>query len=171
MTKICTKCGVAKDADIDFYTNTRGSKMAECKKCNINRALNTKRRLRATPQGRLKATIANSIQNSNRKSPTRIYAYLKAIAKVRECTFNLSVQECVELSGNPCEYCGGTLPDYGIGLDRIDNLRGYESGNVLPCCSICNIARGAFFTVDEMRRFIGPAIRAAREWRESCASL
>jgi hypothetical protein len=28
------------------------------------------------------------------------------------------------------------------GLDRVDNARGYESGNVVPCCDPCNRMKG-----------------------------
>lgn len=34
------------------------------------------------------------------------------------------------------------------GIDRVDNTRGYEKGNVVPCCGTCNLLKGAR-TVDE----------------------
>ena len=27
------------------------------------------------------------------------------------------------------------------GIDRVDNEKGYEEGNVVPCCKICNVAK------------------------------
>ena len=51
----------------------------------------------------------------------------------------------------PCVYCGNVLmneyhrskfyKNVGFkytGLDRIDSSKGYEEGNIVPCCSICN---------------------------------
>lgn len=63
-----------------------------------------------------------------------------------------------------CFYCNyeGT-----IGCDRIDNNKGHEKDNLIPCCNYCNIARSDHFTVDEMKQFLGPAIKAARESRKS----
>lgn len=49
----------------------------------------------------------------------------------------------------------------GIGLDRLDNAKGYEPGNVVSCCSECNIARSDNFTPEEMK-VIGMAIRKVK---------
>jgi hypothetical protein len=49
-----------------------------------------------------------------------------------------------------CSYCGSEPRnvakafngDFGYnGLDRIDNTKGYEPGNVVTCCFICNNAK------------------------------
>src|SRR6266446_1724986 len=68
--------------------------------------------------------------------------------------------EITEIIKNPCHFCG--LSDKLRGLDRINNHRGHEKENVLPACEDCNIARSDHFTVGEMIKFIGPAIRMAR---------
>ena len=39
-----------------------------------------------------------------------------------------------------CYYCGEKID--GIGLDREDSKLGYNTKNVLPCCSKCNRAKG-----------------------------
>lgn len=45
-------------------------------------------------------------------------------------------QSC--LSKNP--QCNG---DYVYnGIDRVDNTKGYTIDNVVPCCGICNMAKG-----------------------------
>lgn len=54
-----------------------------------------------------------------------------------------------------CIYCGDS---HNIGLDRIDNNRGHEIGNVVPCCYACNIARSDNFSFEEMRQ-LGKTIR------------
>lgn len=68
-----------------------------------------------------------------------------------------------ELRQKPCYSC-----QYPIvtGLDRIDNVKGHNKDNVLPCCYECNVARSDFWTVQEMIDFIGPAIRLVRENRQ-----
>jgi len=71
-------------------------------------------------------------------------------AKSAERQWSLTDQEALELFGRDCEYCG-TPPSqvrrtagweftYN-GIDRIDSSRGYESGNVVPCCKVCNRAK------------------------------
>lgn len=55
----------------------------------------------------------------------------------------ISVKEFEDVSASNCFYCD--IPpcnnSYGwtySGIDRIDNLLGYVTGNVRPCCQICN---------------------------------
>ena len=39
-----------------------------------------------------------------------------------------------------CGYCGKGGPS---GIDRYDNDAGYLVGNLVPCCTVCNMAKGA----------------------------
>ena len=64
--------------------------------------------------------------------------------------FLLSDEEALSIMRNPCSYCGDidlrTNP-YSKesfllnGIDRVDSSKGYEIGNVVPCCKKCNIAK------------------------------
>jgi hypothetical protein len=38
----------------------------------------------------------------------------------------------------------------GVGLDRLDNDIGYMSGNVVPCCGICNTTKNSMLSSEEM---------------------
>ena len=42
---------------------------------------------------------------------------------------------------------------YFNGIDRIDSTKGYESGNVLPCCKYCNTAKNSL-RIDEFKDLI-----------------
>jgi len=65
--------------------------------------------------------------------------------------------------GKSCTYCGVDLRvGTGSGLDRLDNGKGYTLSNVTPCCDWCNTARSDHLTPQEMKLFIGPAIREVR---------
>ena len=44
------------------------------------------------------------------------------------------------LSKNDCFYCGKPGPN---GIDRVDNNKGYELSNCVPCCKHCNYVKGA----------------------------
>jgi hypothetical protein len=58
-----------------------------------------------------------------------------------------------------CHWCSGSTSSNGVGLDRIDNRRGYEVGNVLSCCFNCNMERrtlsfAEYTAVWEVRRLV-----------------
>lgn len=66
--------------------------------------------------------------------------------------FTLSDQEFKELTSANCFYCGEepsqvqkkhltTKPYIYNGVDRIDNTKGYVTGNVRTCCGLCNRAK------------------------------
>lgn len=69
-------------------------------------------------------------------------------AQKRELEWALSDEECRRLFSDPCAYCGAKGSNKGRkgfmynGIDRVDNTRGYEEGNVVPCCKPCNKAKG-----------------------------
>ncbi len=50
--------------------------------------------------------------------------------------FALTRNEFLSFWQKPCHYCGSDIST--IGLDRIDNNKGYELSNVVPCCDRCN---------------------------------
>lgn len=68
--------------------------------------------------------------------------YRKAVrqAWARRKPWNLTPEEFFALAEQPCVFCGGPTGT-GIGLDRIDESRGYEPDNVQPCCGPCNIEK------------------------------
>jgi hypothetical protein len=80
-------------------------------------------------------------------------AYQKA-ASSKQRSFSLSLEEFTEITQKNCVYCG-TKPtqvyrgyvgsgDYIYnGIDRQNNLLGYEYGNCVPCCGVCNRFKGA----------------------------
>ena len=52
-----------------------------------------------------------------------------------------------EFWDTPCHYCGGEV-EQRLGLDRVDNAKGYVPGNVVQCCLTCNQMK-ATHSVDE----------------------
>lgn len=62
-----------------------------------------------------------------------------------------------------CVYCArGISPDV-VGLDRIDNARGYEPGNVVRACTGCNVARGSLIPADMFAEMVKRMLEAGRE--------
>lgn len=74
------------------------------------------------------------------------FAQLKRRAKSRKVLCTLSESEYLELRKNKCFYCTQELNPTGVGLDRIDSLKGYEAGNVVPCCKYCNLMKNDLTT-------------------------
>lgn len=79
----------------------------------------------------------------------RLRAYQNR-AKKAEITFELTDVEFNEFWQNPCTYCGKEIQT--IGLDRVDNSKGYTKSNVVSCCSICNALKGAGSVQDFLSR-------------------
>jgi hypothetical protein len=119
------------------------------------------RRYKATHRGQVRARVGEWYAN-----PANRLAALKRTSRDRglECLLTADEYAAIVRDGQ-CVYCTGPLPLYGVGLDRIDNDGDYTRANVVPCCSDCNLARGARFSHEEML-IIGPAIRLVHEQRE-----
>lgn len=67
------------------------------------------------------------------------YVKMRFSATKKKCEkkgriFNLTLEKWSSLMDGVCHYCGSE----GGGVDRIDSNKGYEVGNVVPCCGICN---------------------------------
>ena len=60
----------------------------------------------------------------------------KCGASQRGIEWGLSEEEFLSYWKQPCYYCGSSIRT--IGLDRVDNSKGYFVDNVVPCCTACN---------------------------------
>ena len=71
------------------------------------------------------------------RTPKGKFRTIKKEAKLRNINFSLPFKLYEsQLWGKPCHYCGCEIEI--TGLDRKDNDKGYEVGNVVPCCHNCN---------------------------------
>lgn len=76
----------------------------------------------------------------------------RAGAAQRGLAWALEETRARSLMLSPCVFCGRrprrkAVRDFVLmlsGIDRIDNDRGYEEGNVQSCCADCNRAKGVF---------------------------
>lgn len=82
---------------------------------------------------------------------------MKGNARRRGYGWNLSREFVREMIAQDCQYCGSKPLQLSKarngnlrynGLDRVDNSRGYEVDNVVPCCSICNTAKSNMSKAD-----------------------
>lgn len=100
-------------------------------------------------------------RNKVNRSLPQIFRVRRATAIRRGISWTLTLEEFLSLRVGACVYCAGVLPEAGIGLDRIDNAKGYEKENLVPCCATCNYVRGDRFSSEEMTLFLGPAVKQA----------
>lgn len=80
-------------------------------------------------------------------------------AKRRQLSWSLTLEQYSEITQKNCYYCN-KIPsnEYGSnmyngnykysGIDRIDNLLGYEYHNCVPSCKECNAAKGMMSTAE-----------------------
>lgn len=93
------------------------------------------------------------------------YTLMASWARRRGLEADISWESFSELRSKPCAYCGGPLPVDGLGLDRLDNAKGYVEGNVAPCCTECNRIRSNTLSPHEML-VLGRTLQMLREFRE-----
>ena len=95
-----------------------------------------------------------NIHRKSSRQPKRRFDGGVYSAKRRGLTFTVTLEQYAALINQPCYYCQdrfGMIQDNqtGVGLDRIDNSIGYEIGNVVSCCKICNQIKMDCLTVEE----------------------
>jgi hypothetical protein len=75
-------------------------------------------------------------------------------ARKRDLPFEIDFETFRTVAESNCHYCGspptkisrrgGTATPWAYnGIDRKDNKRGYSPDNILPSCTVCNIAKRA----------------------------
>lgn len=85
-----------------------------------------------------------------RKSISGRWARLKSHCKKRGKELALTKEQYFAIvTPDKCHYCPGKLNTGGYSLDKIDNTKIYELGNVVPCCWKCNNLKGDYLTVEE----------------------
>ena len=113
-TFVCSKCGKAKTQN-EFYVDRNKPRgfVSRCKQCYSETA----------------STIT-------RKKPYQREASLRSGAVRRGIPYELTTEQFMLFWNHPCHYCGQAIDT--IGLDRVDNNKGYLVDNIVPCCTICN---------------------------------
>ncbi len=92
-----------------------------------------------------------------------IYAAYRCNAHTRNREFEISFDEFLQLTAQPCAYCGqppettawnGKMNGAFTynGLDRVDNELGYAPRNVVTCCSVCNLMKRDLSVSDFIER-------------------
>lgn len=134
MNKKCYICKIlltSKTAYKDI--SKKNMLMSKCKKCS-NIRLNERRR----KNGYYRSKSFNNEKREKRRynSIGGKYRIYKHGAKVRNYEFEITKEEFMTLWQKNCVYCGNSIET--IGIDRVNNKKGYILDNIVSCCIICN---------------------------------
>jgi hypothetical protein len=99
-----------------------------------------------------------SVDRGNAVKPERRFQRAQRVAAKHDKKWTLTLRQYKKLISKPCYYCNNAIAsvqdNIGVGLDRLDNSKGYEPRNVIPSCHICNRTRNVFFSVEETKTMI-----------------
>ena len=93
------------------------------------------------------------------KTPTERYRQIKRRAKIRNIELIITKNDFIQWFNSQkdvCHYCQRPLTGYengspeGLTVDRKDNTRPYELGNVALACMRCNVMKGSWLTEEQM---------------------
>ena len=66
----------------------------------------------------------------------RFNMYKNSSASLRNIEWDLTFEQFMTFWQKPCYYCGEKIET--VGLDRVDNTKGYTINNIVSCCHKCN---------------------------------
>jgi hypothetical protein len=72
-----------------------------------------------------------------------VWRSVQRSASLRKRLFTLSQEDFEQLVIQPCYYCGFYSMHRFVGIDRIDNNKGYILENCIPACKMCNLIKNA----------------------------
>lgn len=89
---------------------------------------------------------------AKKRSFEKRYSTAITDAARRGIEFKLSFEYWKQEVQKTCVYCRdqlGKRSETTVGLDRLDNTKGYEEGNVASCCETCNKIKLNVFSFEE----------------------
>lgn len=109
-----------------------------------------RRQVKSKKRKYLRISSFNIHDDKYTESQNSIFAIYRKGAESREIYFSIDISDFVLIIKKDCYYCGveprmklkDNLDFLYNGLDRIDNEKGYQIDNVVPCCWDCNRAKG-----------------------------
>ncbi len=116
----------------------------------------------------------NTRKPNNGGELTAVILGYKRHAARRGLSWNLSCEYVRSIITSPCYYCGSSESNTKTtkntkdplkynGIDRVNNSDGYEESNVVPCCFVCNRAKGDM-SENEFREWMKKISAMAKQW-------
>lgn len=157
MLKYCTFCQIEHPVTTEYWTIRK----------TTGRPNQCRERVRYNSKEYTKKSKAKRYEwhQKYKETPNGRFYRARIKAKKRKIEWQLNLDQYIQLVKNNCYYCKDTLSKSAGNLDRVDNFKGYELNNVVPCCINCNVAKGTK-TTEEFAQWI---LRAAK-WAEEVVS-
>lgn len=157
-----------------YYQKNRDHILKKSKNWQINNKekYDTNQRLYRSGKGKITKSLYrnrpeikehyNKYYKNKRSSLKYRYNYARNKSKTKGFEFALTFEQYVDILQKSCYYTGESiLHEKGIGLDRIDNSKGYTIDNVLPCIGWVNKLRNNVLSVEKTKI----AVNAILEYR------
>jgi len=131
-------------------TSVRKNLNKKCLNCDNIIQVTRKNAVRCSPCSKK----ASYLRWKNTASIQKKFKSAHLCASRKERDFQLTLAEYTAIISSDCFYCGEILlgKDALSGcLDRVNNEKYYEIGNILPCCKVCNAIRMDNLTSKEMK--------------------
>jgi hypothetical protein len=122
--RLCTHCG----KDFEAFKTRYNNDSLTCKECSLNQTKQDEKR--KDRKRNYKEEKSKNLENYYKEYIT------KATQKGREISIDFDV--FISLVTSVCYYCNHNSDTETIGIDRIDNTKGYTNENCVPCCWKCN---------------------------------
>jgi len=148
--KECTKCH-QKKALKEFGDRTMRGRVYKATRCNVCRAeqRRVKRQDGSWPHSiASKAQLARERKHQGEFRQNPAFRALRILRdgyksdKARGRQNDLDEPFVAGLIAAGCSYCGASVTESKITLDRIDNAVGHTKVNVVAACANCNLTRG-----------------------------
>lgn len=158
--KVCTTCNIEKD--IAMFHKIKAGKFGvrsvciECRKVEGQQYRNKPhvKQLNKDYYSNNKEEIRARLNIYRMTLVGQYHEYLKS-ARKRNYEFSLTKEDCEKFYNTQCYYCNNQIN--GLGIDRIDNDKGYILNNVVPCCYRCNIMKNNYTKdsfIDHMKQIL-----------------
>ena len=122
--RLCTLCG----NDFEGFKTRYGKESMTCANCALKQATQDKKR---------EDRVRNYKEENSKNTEGYYKEYIKkATLKGREITIDFN--DFLNLVTSACYYCNHSSETETIGIDRVDNTKGYTKENCVPCCWKCN---------------------------------
>lgn len=168
MKQICRKCNKHLKLTRNWSEGLKKSKDYICLPCNRNKhnqlylAQQEKRIANSRAQHQKDYKNESYVYGTKKWASNRIASHKYRDKKKGLKLCDLKSEDLLSIIQNPCTYCKCDSSE--ITLDRIDNSKGHTKDNIVPCCKLCNTARMASFTYEEMK-LLGKTIAEIKQKR------
>lgn len=135
--------GIVKVLSLSHVKNSRRYYNMICLRCNQKTIIRSDRIMSESRKccGKCKSLLQHERAEhkySKLRKYRKIFNSYKGNAIHRKLEFNITLEDVIKLVNSNCFYCNDVNSK---GIDRVDNNIGYNTDNIVPCCTTCNMMK------------------------------